>query len=193
MSDFIAVDVETGGLDAAECAVLSIAAVASWEGVPPFQVFVLPGEGLRVDPEAARVNGYSEDAWKKRGAVSEEEAVKWWRAWLLRVRAMRPGVVFAAHNAGFDALFMLALAGRTKGGLGLERAWVCTRGMLEAARGRGWLPAGRNRLDDLGEVCGFWRGEARVKEHDALQDARCCRAGLLFLRELAAKKEGGAS
>jgi DNA polymerase III epsilon subunit-like protein len=96
----------------------------------------------------------------------------------------------AAHNAGFDALFVLALEHRTGIDLELPKLWHCTKLKMQRLRELGVLPAkGGNRLDDLGELSGFWDLEPRAKEHDALQDARACRHGLLWLRE----KERGAA
>ena len=68
-TDFIALDTETGGLDAAECALLSIAAVPSWDA-PPFSIHILPVG--RIDSKAAEVNGYTPEGWqKKRGGAAE--------------------------------------------------------------------------------------------------------------------------
>lgn len=189
-TDFIALDTETGGLDAAECALLSIAAVPSWDA-PPFSIHILPVG--RIDSKAAEVNGYTPEGWQKKGAVPLKVAMLEMQRWLVDVRQ---GKLFemAAHNAGFDVLFMLAAQARAGMDLELPGIWHCTKiRMQEAHEARRYTGGGRFRLDDLGRESGFWGLEPRTKDHDALQDARCCKHGLLWLRGLAEKKEGGAA
>jgi hypothetical protein len=55
---------------------------------------------------------------------------------------------------------------------------------LKDARDFGLLPPGSSHLDDLGTLSGFWDREKREAAHDALQDARCCAAGLRWLSTL---------
>jgi DNA polymerase III epsilon subunit-like protein len=180
---FIAIDTETGGLDASECALLSIAAVPSW-GARPFSIAVLPN-GV-IEPKAAEVNGYTPERWAELGAVSEKVAALELRRWLEDMDRHRWHM--AAHNAGFDSLFLRALEARTGIDLDLPGIWHCTQIKLQGLRSEGILPPGSNRLDDLGAVSGFWDLEPRAAQHDALQDARCCAHGLAWIRE---KKKGG--
>jgi DNA polymerase III epsilon subunit-like protein len=176
---FIALDTETGGLDSTECALLSIAAVPSWDA-PSFQVLIMP-EG-RVEARAAEVNGYTPELWKKAGAVSLKVALLELRRWVFQY-SRASGYDLAAHNAGFDALFLLAAQARTGIELELPGIWHCTQIQLKALREDGVLPPGSNHLDDLGALSGFWEISPRAARHDALQDAECVRHGLRWIRE----------
>jgi DNA polymerase III epsilon subunit-like protein len=183
IEDYIAHDTETGGLDASECALLSIAAVPSW-GAEPFSIAVLPN-GV-IEGKAAQVNGYTPERWAALGAVPEKVAALELRRWLAGLD--RRHWHNAAHNAGFDCLYLLALQARTGIDLELPGIWHCTQIKLKGLRDDGILPPGGNRLDDLGKESGFWDLEPRAAQHDALQDARCCAHGLAWIRE---KKKGG--
>lgn len=194
--DFIGFDTETGGLNAGECALLSMAAVPSW-GAKPFSIHVLPVG--RIDPKAAEVNGYTPELWEARGAVPLKTAMLELLRWLYELRMTREAELhthfwrfdMAAHHAGFDVLFMLAAEERTGVRLDLPGVWHCTKIGMQEARWNGLIPEEEkdNHLDDLGRLSGFWDLEPRTEEHDALQDARCCVHGLKWLRGL--KKKGG--
>ncbi len=174
---FIALDTETGGLDASTCALLSIAAVPSWEA-PPFSIHILPVG--RITAKAAAVNGYTPEEWARRGAVPLKVAAFEFQRWLFSLDSRRFDL--AAHNAGFDALFILAFQQRTGVDLGLPGIWHCTKIKLQDLRADGILPPGYNHLDDLGQRTGFWDLEPRATHHDALQDARCVQHALPWLR-----------
>lgn len=194
--DFIGFDTETGGLNAAECALLSIAAVPSW-GAKPFSILIYP-EG-RIDPKAAEVNGYTPELWEARGAMPLKTAMLGFGYWLYELCMAREAEVgsttwrydMAAHNAGFDLLFILAAQARTGVDLELPGVWHCTKVGMQEARWNGLIPEEEkdNHLNDLGRLSGFWDLEPRAEAHDALQDARCCVHGLKWLRGL--KKKGG--
>lgn len=196
--NFIGFDTETGGLNAAECALLSMAAVPSW-GAEPFSIFILP-EG-RIDPKAAEVNGYTPELWEARGAVTPKVAMMEFRQWLARTWRQRKEVLgvpimrfdMAAHNAGFDLLFLEAAQQRTGIHCNVPGVWHCTKIGMQEARWNGLIPEVEkdNHLDDLGRLSGFWDLEPRAKEHDALQDARCCVHGLKWLRGLGTEKRKG--
>lgn len=182
-TDFIAFDTETGGLDSATCALLSIAAVPSWDA-PAFHIHVLPVG--RVEKKAAEVNGYTPELWEQRNAVTPKHALFELRRWLCEVTAHRR-YDLAAHNAGFDALFLLAAQARTGIDLELPGIWHCTKIQMQGAEDRGlFVGNGKHHLDNLGQFSGFWNMEPRSAAHDALQDARCCKHGLLWLRNLEA-------
>jgi DNA polymerase III epsilon subunit-like protein len=184
--DFIALDTETGGLDSAECALLSIAAVPSWDA-PPINIYVLPVG--RIDAKAAEVNGYTPELWAARGAVTPKNAMFELQRWLFEVRGDRR-FDMAAHNAGFDSLFMSAVQTRTGVDLALPGIWHCTKIKMKAAEEQKLFQGNdSHHLDDLGRLSGFWDIEPRAMHHDALQDARCCKHGLLWLRSL--KKQEG--
>lgn len=200
MKDYIAIDTETGGLEADRCALLSVAMVPSW-GAEPFAVRILPAYGLRVDEAAARVNGYDPAVWEADpGVMTEKMAAVAMLSWLNRVAGpeVRRRFVMVAHNAGFDSLFLFNWMMRTGYGPILCQGWVCTQLRMVGLREKGVLPRqGKNRLDDLGLMCGFWRKNPRGDHHDALVDAKACAAGYEWLVEqeaaFDAKKEGGAA
>lgn len=123
-TDFIALDTETGGLDSAECALLSIAAVPSWDA-PPFSVHILPVG--RIDAKAAEVNGYTPELWAERGAITPKNALFEFLIWLESRRLEHKHFEMAAHNAGFDLLFMSAIQSRTGIALELPGIWHCTK------------------------------------------------------------------
>ncbi len=192
-TDFIALDTETGGLNAAECALLSIAAVPSWDA-PPFSVHILPVG--RIDAKAAEVNGYTPELWEKHGAMTPKNALLSFQHWLFTAcQSCSAGIRFdmAAHNAGFDLLFILAAQARTGIDLQLPGIWHCTKILMQEHRenGHGYWPKGC-KLDDLGTVSGFWKQEPRSAAHDALQDARCCAHGLKWLRNLKVERSTAA-
>jgi DNA polymerase III epsilon subunit-like protein len=194
--DYIAIDTETGGLDAAECALLSVAAVTSW-GTRPFYRRCVPAPGLRVEDQAAQVNGYDAVRWKEDAEVTTEKVLAFeWLYWLNEVLGgrSRQNVQMVAHNAGFDALFLLALEGRTGIDLEMPKTWVCTKIRLQGLRERGLLPTeGGNHLDDLGDLSGYWKEHPRSAAHDALEDAKACMHGLQWMLGLEAEKERGAA
>lgn len=175
---FIALDTETGGLDASESAILSIGAVPSWDA-PPFSIHILPVG--RIDAKAAEVNGYTPEEWQRRGAVAPKVAAFEFQHWLYQLEEQRFDL--AAHHAGFDALFILAFQHRTGIDLALPGIWHCTKIKLQGLREDGILPEGTNHLDDLGSLSGYWDLEPRATHHDALQDARCVVHGLNWIRE----------
>ena len=181
---FIALDTETGGLDSTECALLSIAAVPSWDA-PPLVLYVQPTG--KIEKKAAAVNGYTPERWAALGAVPEKLAALELCRWIFEMDVKR--FHMAAHNAGFDALFMLALQARTGIDLGLSGIWHCTKIQLQDLREKKVLPPGSNHLNDLGDLSGYWQDNPRSDAHDALQDAQCCRHGLLWIREK--RKEAG--
>jgi DNA polymerase III epsilon subunit-like protein len=192
--DYIAIDTETGGLDASECALLSVAAVTSW-GTRPFYRRCLPAPGLRVEDQAARVNGYDAVRWREDLEVTTEKVLAFeWLYWLNEVLGgrSRQNVRMVAHNAGFDALFLLALEGRTGIELEMPKTWVCSKIRMQGLREKGVLPAkGGNRLDDLGELSGYWRENPRSAAHDALEDARACLHGFHWMLGLETERGAG--
>ena len=187
-TDFIAIDTETGGLDSTECALLSIAAVPSWDA-PPFHVYILPVG--RLEKKALEVNGYTPELWAARGALPEKHALWELQRW---EHGIGRRYQMAAHNAGFDLLFMEAVQARTGIYLDLPKIWHCTKTKMKDAEEAGlYVPTqgreGKHHLDDLGRESGYWQIDPRNAEHDALQDARCCTHGLYWIRSLQ-KKEG---
>jgi DNA polymerase III epsilon subunit-like protein len=186
--DLIAIDTETGGLDPTRHALLSIAAVPSWD-YEPFSVFIQP-EG-EVDPQAAAVNGYSPEEWRQRGAVPLKTAMVAFLHWLeasgARARKAQP----LAHNSAFDQAFLKEAERTTGHDLRLSRRWRCSMAALLLAQDAARCAGLRASLNDLGDAAGFWAKERRGS-HEALQDARCCLHGYEFLIDLLQKREGAA-
>ena len=148
-------------------------------------MYVDPGSqphALVIEPDAARVNGYTPELWKKRGAVDVRTAMEWFRDWLQVVLA--PGDRLVCHNLGFDRGFLMEAERVTGVELPGRYAWRCS--MLELARqmDRGILAPGPASLDRLGDLSGFWKKEGgRDEKHDALQDARACLHGWEWMAE----------
>lgn len=187
---FIAIDTETGGLLAHRHALLSLAAVASWE-VEPFHVFILPEPGYVIEKEAARKNGYAPELWQERGAMPLKHALIGFQHWLAASGAVgcECSATPLAHNAGFDRAFLDHATASTGLDLPLPHRWRCSMAALLLAQDAGYFD-GREfaSLDTLGEISGFWEKEKRQPAHDALQDARCCLHGYQFLRRIVKKE-----
>lgn len=201
----IAIDTETGGLDPARHPLLSLAAVA--ENGMEFHRHILPprqwwgfGKRQAVDPDAARVNGYTEAAWKKKGAVEIGQAALEFAQWCAALRScafhafldLQP----LAHHAGFDQGFVALLEQhladdggwpKKRRGFGLRRRWECSCAALAFAARAGVVATERCSLNDL---CGI-TGTTRQEPHDALSDARACLHGYLWLVERTGKKGVG--
>ena len=189
---FIALDCETGGLNSAEDALLSIAAVPSWAAAP-FEIYLIPVG--RITAKAVETNGYTPEFWASLGAVTPKVAALELQRWLYNLEPPGGGYDMAAHNAGFDSLFISALRERTGIDIEIPGIWHCTKIKLQELREEGILPPGSNHLDDLGNLSGYWKTDPRGTTHEALQDARCCRHGLHWLRSLSGQKKerGGAA
>jgi DNA polymerase III epsilon subunit-like protein len=191
-TDFIAIDTETGGLHPGTHALLSLAAVPSWE-TEPFQVFIEP-EGV-VEPDAARVNGYTVELWQQRNALPLKQALLEFMHWLEKSGARARKAMPLAHNAAFDRAFVQAAERRTGYDFGLSHRWRCSMVTMLALQDAGYCNSGKfASLNELGTVSGFWKKEeARAAAHDALQDARCCLHGYRFLTGLIEKREVAAA
>lgn len=158
-------------------ALLSIGAVAYDGGV--FHRKVTPCLGLEVDPAAAKVNGYSQEAWED--AVDLEVAMREFGGFLEK----RPGNVQPlAHNAGFDRGWIDWAQDWTGIEVGLGHRWRCSMAALAFCQDAELLPAGKCSLDALAAIAGL----PRPTVHCALDDARVCLEGYLWLLD----KAGGA-
>jgi DNA polymerase III epsilon subunit-like protein len=175
---YIAIDTETGGLDPSRCALLSISCVSS-RG-PTFSRHIYPPQG-DVDARAAEVSGYTPEKWIERGAVPLKQALDEMREWFKEVNNEKTAEV-VAHNAKFDQDFIHQAVIRT--GFGVRRSieWTCTKKRLSNFKAKRYM-TGTAKLDDLGTLSGFWQLEPRLSAHDALQDARCCLHGAIWLDE----------
>jgi len=175
---YIAIDTETGGLDPKRCALLSIACVSS-RG-PTFERLIYPPVG-DVDARAAEVNGYTAEGWIERGAAPLNEVMNQLMNWVFETAWADPEVQaeMVAHNAPFDQGFvrenMIRAGLRTR-----SKPWTCTKERLRKYLGKGYYEPGC-KLDDLGRLSGYWDLHPRSEAHDALEDAKCCLHGMIWL------------
>lgn len=179
----VAIDTETGGLLPGYHALLQLAAVPSWDA-EPFHVWVWP-DGHEIDPESVAVNGYSPEAWREKGAVSLSVALELFGAWLDQAPVEPWKLTPLAHNAGFDRGFIDAayrFIGRRSP---LGHRWRCSQAAMGFLIDAGELDAGSTSLNALAGLCGLMRAQA---EHDALDDARLCMAGYVYLTDLPAAR-----
>lgn len=178
----IACDTETGGLYPAVNPLLSIAAVSSESQADPFLVYVDPASqpGTWIEPEAARVNGYTPELWKQRGEVPLNEAMGQFRDWLAREKGKGGRIV--CHNLAFDRGFLMEAERITGIELPGRYDWRCSLLEMASQMDRGLLKARKCSLDWLGDLSGFWKKEERAAKHDALQDARACLHGWEWLQ-----------
>ena len=185
MTDLIAIDFETTGLDPHADTILSIGACTATGAT--FKRYIHPPRnwlGLRkkVSPAAARVNGYAPALWAALGAVDMVTAARSFALWLTQIKkegARRP----LAHNAGFDRAFLEALARRTRVTFDLAHRWECSMAALAYAQRAGIVAPGPASLDHLARIT----NQPRPAIHDALEDARVTLTGYLILIELGKK------
>lgn len=111
----IVVDVETGGLDPARCALLEVGLVAVHEGraVMDYGFRVAAAPMLAVDPEAAVVNGYDPARW---GGTTEAHAAAVVHDFCQATqrRLGRQQLTWIGANTPFDRAFLDALMRRTR-------------------------------------------------------------------------------
>lgn len=172
---FLAFDVETGGLSPERHALTQIAAVAcTGEGeggratiVEQIALPVRPLPYLQIEDEALAVQGHTRASLAARPlAVPEREVTRLFLRWLEGLGEDWHEAPLVAHNAAFDAGFLLALLRRTGGDL-RERPLLCTLERQKAIQHRGQIPKGSLKLRDCVERLGLSQAEA----HEALADA----------------------
>lgn len=197
--NLIAVDTECGDAGPQNCESAALLSIGGAAFVPcgaerklvTFQRLVIPEPGLRIEPGAVEVNGYSRERWAERGAVPEGGAVKEWIQWVAGV-AFQCGeerAVMLAHNAGHDSGFLMA-ALRRQGFVGeweavASRRWRCSCAVLGAAQDVGLVPGEMGAsLDALTALrTGVTLEEAKAARgiHDADGDAELCLLGYEWL------------
>lgn len=173
----LAVDTETGGLDAGSHALLAI-------GVQPLCVvpvtgrteYLSPSAGLHVLAEAVAVNGLTPDALASLGACSESIAIRSLNDYLDLMGNGRPWRAIA-HGADFDRSFLRSAESRTGLAFPIEH-WTDSRETCRALRAvhPGAIPAdARNTLDTLFEVliAPTPRGGQHQVEQDVAMLADC--------------------
>ena len=182
MTDLIAIDTETSGLDPATDFILSIGA-ATWTGATFYRLILPPrtwlGQRKKVGAGAIAVNGYNEADWKKRGAVEAGAAASSFAMWLRQVAkegARRP----LAHNSGFDRAFLDAFSRQTNTHFPLTHRWECSMAALSFAQRSGIVRPGPASLDHLARIS----AQERPAVHDALADAIVSLHGYATLIEI---------
>lgn len=103
MRPLIFVDVETGGLDPQNDALIEVAAVRMYGDLPPvmYHTHILP-EG-NMSPKACEVNGYDEQVWRENGAISLADAMKGLSKFF---NESGKKAFFCGHNPRFDYEFL---------------------------------------------------------------------------------------
>lgn len=173
MNSLLAIDTETGGLDPQRHALLSIAAHHPQHG--EFSAFIRPAPCKLIDPEAARVNGYTPELWEKKGAVELWDAIISFQCWL---NALPLRITPLAHHAGFDRSFLSQACQETATLMPqLNCRWECSQAATAFMMRAGMIDAENASLDSL---CA-WAGIPRPAVHDALADARACHLGYTML------------
>jgi DNA polymerase III epsilon subunit-like protein len=170
MTDLIAIDTETSGLDPATDFILALGA-CTWTGATFYRLILPPrtwfGTRKKVGAGAIAVNGYNLADWKKRGAVEARDAARSFALWLGQVAkegARRP----LAHNAGFDRAFLDAFSAATNTHFPLNHRWECSMAALSFAQRAGIVRPGPASLDHLARIS----AQERPTVHDALADAK---------------------
>jgi DNA polymerase III epsilon subunit-like protein len=183
MTDLIAIDTETSGLNPATHFLLALGAVTA-TGATFYRLILPPrtwlGTRKKVGARAIAVNGYNLADWKKRGAVEASDAARSFALWLAQVAkegARRP----LAHNAGFDRAFLNAFSDQTNTHFPLNHRWECSMAALSFAQRAGIAAPGACTLNHLAELIHVDRPDT----HDALADAQVCLMGYHHLVKLA--------
>lgn len=179
-TEYIAIDTETGGFRPGRDALLSIAACASWDA-PRFLVHLLPAPDARVEAGAIKVNGYSLEKWKERGAVSLFQGLEFFQTWLKARAAEKEGVRCLAHKAGHDSSFLDEGWAITGLKMPIRHSWRCSMVLMGVLMDRGVIGQGRATLDRLGELAGLWPMDGRPQVHEAGADAEACLMGYQWL------------
>ena len=186
--DTITSDTETGGLYPSVNALLSIGACCSWSEARFLAYITVESQpGKTIEAEAARVNGYTPERWKERGAVNLAAAFDGFSMWLEARKKERPGAVIVCHHLAFDKSF-LHEAGRITGhDLQHRNDWRCSQVEFGRLMDVGLIARGSSALNRLRELSG-WNG-GREAEHDALEDARITLHGWQWLAAVAKRPE----
>lgn len=164
MSYLVFTDVETTGLKASTCEILSIGIViadaATLEAVDKKEWYLIPKHIELAHPKALEVNGYTAEKWAAAGERPAEEVFREIAPWLRRGQ-------FAGHHCPFDIDFIWLTAERFGTPGFPKRPWdfVDTKQLAKLLSCDGTIP--NNKLDSLVAHYGF----ERSGYHGALEDA----------------------
>lgn len=185
----IVIDVETGGFDETEVALLSVGMVCVIAGrvVDCIEVRIAPAPGLRIELDAVAVNGYDAITW---GGVDELAALTRLRRWIeQQIHCFGGELVFGGglvtwigFNVPFDRRFLRAAERR--------QADACQLTTLFShrdmdVRGLAMIPflAGDIERTSLDTLCEMFRIR-RAQPHNAMSD---CLSTLVVLCALLAR------
>lgn len=167
----VVADTETGGLAAPggssdAIALLSVALVIPRDGGSFAREWrILPAPGLRVDPAACRVNGFTPERWRALGATSEDQALREIVRTLDDHRGPN-GLQMIAHGASFDAEVLRAAFRRSGVPGDLPADWGCTLCAADDLRQTGYQGSRA-----LGAIYQHLLGVPLVGAHGAKADA----------------------
>lgn len=168
-------DLETGGLDAKECAITQIAA-AVVEAVPDYSSFFIlnrmstlikPKDGLLINEEALKATGLTLERLKDEGR-DEARAIEGLRDFVKRYFQDEKKCSPFAHNSSFDMAFMEEACARCNVDLPFNRAHVCTMHMFRSLRFAGYHDSYKANLSSAASALGV--AFDQTKAHDAGYD-----------------------
>jgi DNA polymerase III epsilon subunit family exonuclease len=168
---FVAIDLETTGLDPRRDAIVSLAAIPFLDGAPASGYVTLVDPGRAIPPESTAIHGLTDGM--VRGAPPLEHVLR-------GAEAVIDGAVLVGHNVGFDAA-VLARARRARGLPRLRNPIVDT-GRLAASLHPQWRDFSLEHIAERLDVEVVARHTA---EGDALTAGRILVA---FLPELEARR-----
>lgn len=105
-----AFDTETTGLIAGFNEIISLAGILydnKFKEIDRINIYAYPDHPEHIHPKALEVNGYTEEEWKKRGAITQEQMAVQLNDWLIKRYCYR--VIPLGHNVKFDISHLQAL------------------------------------------------------------------------------------
>jgi DNA polymerase III epsilon subunit-like protein len=166
-------DTETGGLSAANRDIVEIACILTDPSgqtvLEEWEAKVLPVRA--VEPEAAKINGYTAEKWAAAKAIELAPA-------MIKVLTMAHNTIMCCHNTPFDKSFIdAALAMHRQKWTGVYHS-LCTMTMSMPLLRAGLVE--NIRLTTLTKYFGVPHENA----HTAMDDTRGCRGVFLKLQEI---------
>lgn len=99
----ISIDVETGGLDPKNSALLAIGAVDMIDPTRTYYIEMRAREGAEVSKGALKVNGFTEESVNDPAKFTEEKAMHNFIGWVNECSGQK---ILLGHNASFDLSFI---------------------------------------------------------------------------------------
>lgn len=164
MPKYLIIDTETSGLDKHKHELLSLGAMVLIDGVvtESIEIKVEPRKISNADPEALKVNGYSEYRWKN--ALPAKQA-----GFIIQQLFLRhTDAILVGHNVQFDIGFLYEFGKSVNTKFQLPTPYIDTRDICRVAL----APFGCQSMS-LDNICLFL-GWKRRKAHTALSDCEDC-------------------